>query len=115
MNIIHFIAQLIYDKKGFNIFAIDVREVSSTTDYVLIAEGNVDRHVISLAEEIYQELKKRGEVPVHIDGMEEGEWIVLDYVDFMVHLFIPELRSKYQLERLFPKGKIMDIPLKLSN
>ncbi len=114
MDTIQFIAQRIYEKKGFNIFAVDVRGLSSMTDYLIIAEGNVDRHVLSIAEELSAELKEKGEVAIHIDGKEEGDWVVMDYGNFMIHLFTQELRSKYQLERLFPKGKIIDLQLNTS-
>ena len=62
------LAQLIFDKKGSNIIAIDVRGISSITDFVLIADGNVDRHVIALAKEIEETLKEEGERPVHVEG-----------------------------------------------
>src|SRR5438067_2299204 len=104
-------AQIIYDKKGFNIIALDVRGISSITDYLLIAEGNIDRHVIALAKTLIEEM---GEEPVHVEGLKTGDWIVLDYVDFMIHLFKPGLRDKYQLERLWPESKILELDINYS-
>ncbi|MBN1915100.1 MAG: ribosome silencing factor [Parachlamydiales bacterium] len=103
------IAQAIFDKKGFNIFALDIHNLSSLTNYVLIAEGNVSRHVHAIAQEIIEKGKKIGISPCHVEGMEEGDWIVIDYGDVIVHLFIPSLRQKYQLEKLWQEGNIMTL------
>lgn len=103
------IAQSIYNKKGVNILALDVQGVSSMSDYVIIAEGNVDRHVVAIAHSIEQELSEIGEKAFHIEGLQVGDWIVLDYLNIMVHLFMPGLRDKYQLEQLWRNGKIVDL------
>ena len=108
------VAQAIYDKKGSNIFGVDIHEVSPMTDYVLIAEGTVDRHVKALADTVVEKLALEGLHPFHIEGDREGDWIVLDYLDFMVHLFIPDLREKYALERMWPQGKIIDLKFDIS-
>src|SRR5258706_16219144 len=72
------IAQMVYDKNGFNILALDVQGLSTITDYLLIAEGNVDRHTMSMAREIIDKMKGSGEKLLHAEGMKSGEWIVLD-------------------------------------
>lgn len=108
------LAQVIFEKKGENIIAIDVRGISSITDYILIADGNVDRHVIALAQEIEKTMRDLGEKPSQVEGTQEGDWVVLDYMQVVVHLFIPEMRQKYQLERLWPEGQIIDLSLKES-
>ena len=105
------IAQTIFDKKGSNIIAIDVRGISSITDFILIADGNVDRHVVALAKEIEGVMRGAGEKPVHVEGMQNGDWIVLDYFQVVIHLLVPEMREKYQLERLWPDGKIIELSL----
>jgi len=107
------IAQTIYEKKGENVIAIDVRGISSITDYVLIAEGNVDRHVIALAKGIEHTMRDLGQKPGQVDGLQNGDWVVLDYFQVVVHLFIPEMRKKYQLERLWPDGKVIDLDSKV--
>ena len=112
---IHTAAQTIFDKKGINILALDVKGASNLTDYVLIAEGNVDRHVIAIAREVIDVLEKQGEKPVYVEGLEAGDWVVIDYLDYMIHIFMPGLRDKYQLEELFRDGKIVDLKLKLNN
>lgn len=108
------IAQVIYDKKGFNILALDVKGLSSITDYIVIAEGNVDRHVASIGKAIIDELDEKGIKPVHVEGFKTGDWVVLDYSDVMVHLFMPGLREKYSLERLWNESKIVDLDIDVS-
>ena len=105
------IAQAIFDKKGFNILALDVRGISSLTDYVIIAEGNIERHVCAIAEEIMKQLEERGQRAVYFEGMKEGDWVVLDYLHIMVHLFTPDMREKYHLEQLWKEGQIVDLQI----
>lgn len=109
LKLLDLAAQTIFDKKGFNILALDVREISSMTDYFLIAEGNVDRHVMALGSEIRNAMKKQGERPIHVEGAKTGDWMVMDYGNFVVHLFQPEFREKYQLEELWHDAKIVDL------
>ncbi|NGX45446.1 MAG: Ribosomal silencing factor RsfS [Chlamydiae bacterium] len=103
------VAQTIFDKKGFNILALDVRGVTSLTDYILIAEGSVDRHVVAIAKEIIAVLKEKGEKPLSSEGLQTGDWIVLDYLNFMIHLFMPGIRDKYCLEELFREGEVVEL------
>lgn len=112
-KLINIISQIIYDKKGFNILALDVKGVSTICDYLIIAEGNVERHIKAIANEITHELKKINEVPLHVEGLQEGDWVVIDYLDIIVHLFKPHLRETYGLERLWQKGKIIDLKIKV--
>lgn len=113
--LVSLIVQTIHNKKGRNIIAINVKEISTITDYIIIAEGNVDRHVVAIAKAIEEELIKAGESgPSYVEGVQNGDWVVLDYIQVMVHLFIPGLREKYQLERLWSHGKILELSLDLS-
>jgi ribosome-associated protein len=111
--ILNTIAQSIFDKKGTNILALDVRGISTITDFVVIAEGNVDRHVVAIAQNIENELKALGEKAIYVEGLEYGDWVVLDYLNVMVHIFMPGVRDKYQLERLWGEGKIVDLNIVL--
>jgi ribosome-associated protein len=108
-------AQTIFDKKGFNILALDVSDVSSMTDYFLIAEGNVDRHVIALGDELRYVLKKEGERPFHVEGDQSGDWLVMNYGDFVIHLFQSEMREKYALEELWHDAKVVDLNIDVSH
>lgn len=114
LEILNAIAQVIYDKKGFNILALDVQGLSSITDFLLIAEGNVDRHVSSIGRAIVEELEEKGEKPVHVEGLKTGDWVVLDYVEVTVHIFSPSLRERYSLERLWNESKIVDLDIDVS-
>lgn len=107
-------AQIIYDKKGFNILALDVRDLSTITDYLLIAEGNVDRHVIAIAKTLIEELRKKNQKPLYAEGLADGDWIVLDYGRVMIHLFMPGLREAYALEKLWKEGQIIDLSIDTS-
>lgn len=102
-------AQTIFDKKGFNILALDVRGISTITDYFLIAEGNIDRHITAISKAIQDNLREIKVHPLHIEGERQGDWIVLDYNDFIIHLFASDERQKYSLEDLWKEAKIVDL------
>lgn len=105
------ICQKIYDKKGFNILGLDVRGVCSMTNFFIIAEGTVERHVKALADTVFDFLLEMGRKPIHREGGREGDWVVLDYGDMVIHFFIPEMREKYALEQVWKEGKIVDLQL----
>lgn len=107
------IAQSIYDKKGFNILSLDVRGISTMADYVVIAEGKIDRHLRALCRTIQDNLGDKGQTPFNIEGEQGGDWIVIDYGDIVVHLMIPEFRVKYELESLWKKAKIVDLVIEV--
>lgn len=108
-KVLNVVAQAIYDKKGENILALDVRGICTMTDYFVIAEGTVDRHVKALANMVIDEAAKVGQRPLHVEGMQEGDWAVIDFGDFVVHLFTTEMRGKYALEEVWHKGKVVDL------
>ena len=108
------IAQVIYDKKGFNILALDVQGLSSITDFLLIAEGNVDRHISSIGHAVIEELKVDGEKPVHSEGLRSGDWAAFDFGGVIYHLFCPGFRLRYSLERLWEESKIVDLEIDVS-
>lgn len=103
------ISQAIFDKKGSNIIALDVRGISTMTDFVIIAEGTVERHVKAIHTAVLDAMKQRGQQALHIEGVREGDWLVIDFGDIVIHLFIPELREKYALESLWKEGRIVDL------
>lgn len=114
LDLLNKVAQIIFDKKGTNILGLDLRDLSTISDYAIIAEGAVDRHVIAIAHTIIEELEKIGVKPFRVEGMQTGDWVVVDYAEFMVHLFMPGLRDKYLLEELWRKGKIIELKIDLS-
>ncbi len=95
-------ATLCLDLKANNVVMLDLAEVSDATDYFVIASGSSDTHVRAIAEHVVEEMKKTpGVRPHHVEGLQQGRWVLLDYVDFVVHVFHPVLREFYQLERLW--------------
>jgi ribosome-associated protein len=113
-ELLNTIAQTLYDKKAFNLLALDVHQVSTLTSYFLIAEGNVDRHVVALSKAVQERMKEEGVRPIHVEGKQEGDWIVIDYMDIVVHLFTPGMREKYRLETLWQQGEVVDLEIELS-
>ena len=87
--------------KGQDLLALDVRDVNDATDFFVIATGTSDAHVRGIAEAVLEALRKEGQRPHHVEGLTVGRWVLLDYVDFVIHLFHPETRAFYQLERLW--------------
>lgn len=80
---------------------LDLRRVSEATDYFVIASGSSDTHVRAIAEHVLGQLKAEDVRVHHVEGLPQGRWVLLDYVDFVVHVFHPALREFYQLERLW--------------
>lgn len=109
LELVNKLSRIIHEKLGRNIYAVDIRGISTLCDYCIIAEGRVDRHVQGIARTVEDELKKEGMVPTKVEGMQEGNWVILDYLNVMVHLLTPAFREKYYLERLWQEGKIVDL------
>ena len=91
----------IHDLKGSHVVVLDLRELNNATDYFVIASGTSDAHVRGLAESVIEKLGRAGQHVHHVEGLPTGRWVLLDFVDFVVHLFHPETRAFYQLERLW--------------
>ena len=91
----------IQDLKGQQLVVLDLRGLSDATDYFIIATGTSDAHVRGIAESVVEKLDRRGIHVHHVEGLPGGRWVLLDFVDFVVHLFHPETRAFYQLERLW--------------
>ena len=89
------------DRKARDLVVLDLREISSATDFFVLATGTSDIHVRGIAEHIIEELKKEAVRPDHVEGLRGGRWVLIDYIDFVVHVFHPAARDFYQLERLW--------------
>jgi ribosome-associated protein len=89
------------DRKGVDLLVMDLRGISNATDFFLLVSGTSDMHVRSIAEHVIDELKKEGVRPSHVEGLRTGRWVLIDYIDFVVHVFHPTAREFYQLERLW--------------
>lgn len=102
-------AAIALDHKANDVVVLSLKGVSDMTDYFIIASGTSDTHVRSLGASIQEELKKDGAAAHHVEGMTQGRWVLLDYVDFVVHLFHPALRNFYQLERLWCDAQVVPV------
>ncbi|MCO1335220.1 ribosome silencing factor [Microbulbifer sp. OS29] len=89
------------DLKGKDIVALDVSRYSDVMDNLLICTGTSSRQVKSLAANVVDELKKEGVRPIGVEGVEEGEWVLVDYGDLVVHVMLAEARGFYDLEKLW--------------
>jgi ribosome-associated protein len=85
-----------------------LRDVTSFTDFFLLCSVGNPRQARAISDEIHDELKRLGELPVSIEGYEQAEWILMDYGDFLVHIFSESARSYYDLERLWRHAKVVD-------
>lgn len=102
-------AKAISSKKGLNIKLIEIGDISSLADYMVIATGTSSTHVKAIADEVEYQLDEADISVSHIEGYRSNSWILLDYVDVIVHIFSDEAREFYDLERLWQDGKEIDI------
>jgi ribosome-associated protein len=93
--------EMLFDRKAEDVTLLDLRGISGATDFFLIASGRSDTHVSAIGDHVVEELKKDGLRPFGVEGLRGGRWVLLDYVDFVVHVFHPAAREFYQLERLW--------------
>ncbi len=101
--------ELIVDRKGQDMLLLDLRGLSNSTDYFLIANGTSDTHVRAIADHLIDQLTSEGMKPDHIEGLRTGRWVLIDFIDFVIHVFHPTARDFYQLERLW--GDAPTIPI----
>jgi len=95
-------AQILIDHKANDVVLLSLAGVSDMTDYFLIASGTSDTHVRSLGNSVLEEMKRDvDQMAHHVEGLSQGRWVLLDYVDVVVHIFHPTLRNFYQIERLW--------------
>ena len=96
------IAAIAADKKAIDIRVIDLRGIVSYTDFFVIASGNTERQAKAIHDGIHEGLKKQyGLLPRRVEGLAEARWILMDYLDVIVHIFVPEARDFYRLEQLW--------------
>ena len=89
------------DLKARQVVVLDLRGLYDATDFFVIASGTSDAHVRGIADSVMDKMGRHGVRIHHVEGLNTGRWVLLDYVDFVIHLFHPETRSFYQLERLW--------------
>lgn len=98
---------MLEDKKGEDIVLMDIRELSDFTDYFVICSGTSDRMLNALADAVVEQIRDEYQIKGRIEGQPEDGWLLLDYIDVIVHLFSPDRRKYYRLEELWSQGKVL--------
>jgi ribosome-associated protein len=98
------------DKKALDLTVLDLRKAAGFTDYFLICSGTNPRQIRAIADAVVEALKADGISPAHVEGYDRSEWVLLDYFDFVVHVFAPETRMFYGLERLWGSAERVEVP-----
>ncbi len=97
------------DKKALDLTFLDVRGLASFTDSFIICSGTSVPQNQAIADEIHLKMKEQGRAASHIEGYRQAEWILMDYADFVIHIFSPKIRTFYNLERLWRDAPRMEI------
>ena len=103
------------EKKALDVVVLDLREIASFTDHFLITSGTNERQVQAISDEIFETLKKAGTAAARVEGYKTAEWILLDYGDFVVHVFDEKARRFYDLERLWRESRRVELPPDLAS
>ncbi len=98
------------DKKADEVVALDLRSADAFTDFFILCTGHNRRQVQAIADGVEMALKAKKVRPTHVEGYDKGEWILLDYFDFVVHVFSPTARAFYGLERLWGNAEPLSLP-----
>ena len=108
-------AAQVLEKKAFQVRVLDVRKISSLTDFIVLASGGSDRQVQAAADTVHQHLKhEHGVRPLGVEGMNEGRWVLVDYGDVMVHVFQEPVRQFYDLDGLWRDAVEVQLPPELA-
>src|SRR6267378_6976162 len=103
------------EKKAIDTVVLDLREIASFTDYFIITSGTNERQVQAISDEVVETLKKSGTPVIRVEGYKTAEWILLDYGDFVMHIFGEKSRAFYDLERLWRESKRIELPSEFAN
>jgi len=105
------IARIADEKQGEELVALDVRELVAYTDYLLLITARNERLAKAIHDEVYAQLKAEGRLPARVEGEREARWVLLDYLDCVVHVFVPEARERYRLDRLWGEAQRLELGL----
>jgi len=99
------IAEALADAKARDLAVLDVRKICDFTDYMMIVSGTSNRHVVSIADKVMDKMSERKIKPNGVEGMDNGDWVLLDYGEVVVHIMRPPVRDFYNLEKLWSDAK----------
>jgi len=108
-DIVQRIYKCLDDKKAQDITVLNVSKITTLADYFIIATGTSSTHINALCNHIEKELAKEDLCPAHKEGRAEGEWVLMDYQDIVIHVFNSELRAYYSLERIWSDAKFIEL------
>ena len=104
------IAAIADDKKAEDLVALDVSSLVGYTDYLVICTARNERQAKAIHDEVYHQLKRDGLLPARVEGEREAQWILMDYLDAILHVFSPEMRERYRLEVLWGEAERLEVP-----
>jgi ribosome-associated protein len=105
------LATIADDKKATEMVALDVRGLVGYTDYLVICTARNERQAKAIHDEVYHQLKRDGWLPARVEGVRESEWVLMDYLDAVLHVFTPEPRERYRLETLWGEAGHLELGL----
>jgi ribosome-associated protein len=108
-DVVEHIYKALDDKKAQDITIMDVSKITTLADYFIIATGTSSTHINALCHHVEKELAKEGFILAHKEGYVNGDWVLLDYHDFVIHVFNSELRAYYSLERIWSDAKFIEL------
>lgn len=104
------ILQTLHDRKALDLVVIDLRGISDTADYFVLCSGTSEPHIRSLTDDLVEQLRGQGQRPWHVEGRQSLRWVLVDFVDVVVHIFGREAREFYALERLWGDAPATRLP-----
>jgi ribosome-associated protein len=103
------VSEIIEEKKGIDLIVLDMRKVGTFTDYFILCSGTSTRQTQAIADSIREDFKKNNVELYGIEGYNQGSWILMDYIDFIINIFLPETREFYDLERLWEDAEKLEL------
>lgn len=103
------IAAIVDDKLGEDIAILDMRELVGYTDFLVLATARNERLAKAIHDDVYHQLKREGLLPARAEGVQEARWVLLDYLDCVLHVFVPEAREHYRLEQLWGEAPRIEV------